>query len=171
MSAFEPGQVAVATVRGVPNVRVMRTDGTFGADISWISAEITRGARLHGDENVTDVRQLVVLDLDPSPVANEFGVERTEAQSLVDMLRETADEFFVPDAAKLARKVADQIEAQTKPPRIPEPGLWGVVKDRDHRYYVRESRNGSGWNRIGSDCNVTWYHIVDPVLVREGVEP
>ena len=68
--------------------------------------------------------------------------------------------------------IAAQIEAQTKPARIPEPGLWGVVEasrnttNGKRNEYVR-GRNG--W--YDDDCiPLAWDYLIDPVLVRAGVE-
>ncbi len=69
--------------------------------------------------------------------------------------------------AKLVHLIADQIEAQTKPPRIPEPqGIGAVV------------RNGAGlrWVRVHANAWVSeegvrlaWDDLIDPVLIREGL--
>jgi hypothetical protein len=95
--------------------------------------------------DVTDVRPLVVLDLswaDSVPV-------------LIDQLRGAGYVYL-----------ADQIEAQTKPPRIPEPGLWGVVEDGGEQWV----RGLEGWVRATSQgMHMNWYDLIDPVLVREGV--
>lgn len=86
------------------------------------------GYGLSGDE-VTDVRgPLVVLDLD-----GDIG--EIDIPSLVSWLHTAADnaaEFssFKGQARATIRWIADQIEAQTKPPRPDEPtGLGAVVVD------------------------------------------
>ena len=145
---YKPGQLAKATVRGVPDVTVMRTTGTSGADTLWLSAAHVGHARGHGASDVTDVRPLVVLDL------ADFDL-RVIAASLRTM-------GF--------RVIADQIEAQTKPPRIPEPGMWGVVR--------AHIGHGGPWTLVHSDCGWictedgaiwSWNLLVNPELIREGV--
>lgn len=63
MAEYEPGMVAVATVRGVPNVRVMRTDDTLTTRPWWVSvAPVGVGYRWHHDDVVRDIRPLTLLD-------------------------------------------------------------------------------------------------------------
>lgn len=75
--------------------------------------------------------------------------------------------------------LADQIEAQTKPPRIPEPGLWGVVEaghkhldDGRRSQFVRVATTGRAqWVEREAEADwCTWDALVDPVLVRDGIE-
>ena len=64
-------------------------------------------------------------------------------------------------------------------PRIPEPGLWGVVEACDGgepeprmpRTYVRDSLRDEDphWTAVGHGVRVEWDDLIDPVLVREGV--
>jgi hypothetical protein len=74
----------------------------------------------------------------------------------------------------VCRAVADQIEAQTKPPRIPEPGLWAVVEA-----HTKENPDRLKWVCLGKDhfrpndsdeYDRPWDNLIDPVLIREGVE-
>jgi hypothetical protein len=60
MTNYEPGAVASATARGVPNVRVMRREGRdcYG----WVAALATDHLTLLKDSEVTDIRPLVVID-------------------------------------------------------------------------------------------------------------
>ena len=168
MSAtFEPGTVAVATVRGVPNVRVVLTSGTMQAGNYWVSVEYVEGCRMHAAENVTDVRPLVVLDLDQ--VSAHLHPNELARGVVPAMLRDTE--------SIAARKIAEQIEAQTKPPRIPEPGPWGVVQasvethgDQRGRF-VRDGDDPSGhWECIDWPGTYGWTHLVDPVEIRAGIE-
>jgi hypothetical protein len=114
------------------------------------------------------LRKVVVLDLSDRPVPGDRS-GRSEARKLVDMLRETADNFFTPNAAGVARRVADQIEAQTQPPRIPEPKVFGVVRaigrDGIRREWVRTL---NGWSD-GYSVH-PWSTLGDPILVRPGLE-
>jgi hypothetical protein len=147
MSAdYEPGTVAKATVLGVEGVRVARYDAGWvrldDPDIFYSDKDC--------DDMVTDVCPLVVLDFTPSPA------------HLPQLLRLLRDNFW-PD-------LAGQIEAQTKPPRIPEPGLWGVVEAATNfptRRWVHHEEE-----RWISDTGaiLRWEDLRDPVLIREGVE-
>jgi len=92
-------------------------------------------------------RPLIVLDLDDH-----------DAVALARMLTEDGYE-----------DIADQIEAQTKPARIPEPGLWGVVEAGGYRW-VRYSLAGyDDWVDLLGKQN-EWDVLIDPTLIREGVE-
>ena len=148
MSALLPGLYS-ATVRGVPDQIVMIGD--------WTSS----GHVMHGEHviasDITDARPLIVLDL---AAPDRFA---TLLRSFDDM----GDTVFT--------KAAEQIEAQCKPARIPEPGLWGVVSaliavDRpivgDLNEWVHRI---DGWH-----CPIhghrPWDDLIDPTLIREGVE-
>lgn len=101
MTKYAAGTVAVATVRGVPNVRVMLA--VPGSAMPWIgNADDGRGTYWHTDQQVTDVRPLVVLDL----AAPAYG----GAARVVEALRRC------PTRDSVSLALADQIEAQTKPP-------------------------------------------------------
>jgi hypothetical protein len=151
MSAdYEPGTVAKATVLGVEGVRVARYDAGWvrldDPDIFYSDKDC--------DDMVTDVCPLVVLDFTPSPA------------HLPQLLRLLRDNFW-PD-------LADQIEAQTKPPRIPEPGTWGIVKARltsipGGREWTAVRTPKDGW-RVDDGGMFEWDELIDPVLIREGVE-
>jgi hypothetical protein len=71
--------------------------------------------------------------------------------------------------------IADQIEAQTRPPRIPEPGLWGVVEASVGGWTDGPSRFvnfGGSWiakSPFGTK-HASWSDLIDPTLIREGVE-
>jgi len=103
------------------------------------------------DALIADVRPLVVLDLD-------------DFQWAALVLRNPKIE-----AMGTRTGIADQIEAQTKPPRIPEPVQFGVVeaaadKSPGRHKWVRQGDlwwNGAAWN--------TWDALIDPTLIREGV--
>ncbi len=72
--------------------------------------------------------------------------------------------------------VIDEMQAALRslvtPPRIDEPGMWGVVEascvHEDRRItFVRGKR---GWNATdGRSQPDSWDDLVDPVLIREGV--
>ena len=162
MSEYKPGTVAVATVRGVKNVRVM-----LDVDGEWLSATIVGGYQFHRDENVTDIRPQVLLD-----VAEMYdGVGMGGWEYVIRALRDRSYR-----AVFTREDIADQIEAQIRPPRIPEPGLWGVVRDSHGYEYVRVGRlSDAPWQVLGvaaaeKDRYHRWGDIEDPVLVRKGVD-
>lgn len=106
---------------------------------------------------------VVVLDLDaievPEIVVSHLRGERCSSRAPGRL------------ACPWAWAVADQIEAQTKPRRIPEPGLWAVVKaDTKGRSGNGEHINiGAGWLAASDGKVRTWATLIDPTLVREGV--
>jgi hypothetical protein len=67
--------------------------------------------------------------------------------------------------------MADQIEAQTKPPRIPEPGLWSVVEAGAGRIPIRRwVHHEEGWWVADTGDRLRWEDLEDPVLIRDGIE-
>ena len=112
MSTYEPGTVAVATVYGVRGVRVMRGAKDQTVPLVWTSSVAIKGAWWFAESDVTDVRPLIVLDLDAEWADN--------AATLIKHLR--IDNY---------PNLADQIEAQTKPPKPAEPTGLGAVVETD----------------------------------------
>jgi len=121
------------------------------------------------------VNALIVLDL------GKFAYD-----DLPHILRDTAKHHregtpggYDVTAPAFLELVADQIEAQTKPPRIPEPGLWGVVEASSkhfggRREYIR-TRKEKGSLLIearwyGKHGYADWDDLIEPALIREGVE-
>lgn len=133
MSEWEPGTVAVATVRGVEGVRVMRSSDRT---LPWRSATRVLNSHLHADRHVTDVRPLVVLDKADLPLATGWA-------DVTRNLR-TAD-------GSIARTwVAEQIEAQTKPPK--REVYEHLATDRGTE--SRESLCGKLWKPSPDDVTV-----------------
>jgi len=105
---------------------------------------------------VTSARPLIVLDLtDHNPAV------------LVDVL-----------ACNGYGELADQIEAQTKPARIPEPGLWGVVEATLEDSlsiapgtfrFVRIHTGPRHWMRTETTVCFDWSELIDPTLIRKGL--
>lgn len=164
---YKPGTVAVATVRGTHGVRVWRTPYS-----NWVSERHVSGETAHADDRVTDVRPLVVLDLDegdtrmlPLLLRRLGDREQSESDSPGRLLVTT-------DAL---RKVADQIEAQAKPPRIPEPKALGsrvlaaqVGEVEGSERYWTKFRN-RGW--IDTLAHIReWDDLDNPVLIRDGIK-
>jgi hypothetical protein len=162
MSTYEPGTVAVATVRGVPNVRVIRDDRKE----AWLSGATIDGFQWHLERtHVTDVRPLIVLDI---KAANPDANPEVALANLLGALNR---------GTIVCRGAARQIEQQTKPPRIPEPGLWGVVEAHPRTKgtrpvrFVRDSMSADEpWVAIADGSGWDWDDLIDPVLVRPGIE-
>jgi len=106
---------------------------------------------------VADARPLIVLD-----------TNALSAWRIADIIRSNG-----------YAGVADQIEAQTKPARIPEPGLWGVVEasltDRTLRRHLVHLMTPtiSVWvwtdPQMSSSARYGWDDLINPTLIREGV--
>ena len=164
MSTFEPGTVAVATVRGVPNVRVFRRHSPETGVRDWAyNPEPERGLPYSCDSDaadvVTDVRPLVVLD--HSHIGDALN-------GLFSALH--GFEWAIEDEHHAIKELADEVERQTKPPRIPEPGLWGVVQD-GFRILVRHSATAKRpWLDATNSNWVAWDEIDNPTPVRDGIE-
>jgi len=111
------------------------------------------------DIQVTDARPLIVLDLkDPRQFAKFLRNSSLGGRT------------SFTDAA-------DQIEAQVKPARIPEPGLWGVVEayefpDRrdPRRTFIHTcSEPDWPWGADGDTNHWKWDNLIDPTLIHEGL--
>ena len=153
MSPLEPG-FYVATVEGVPDIPIMITDeGGHGWTMRKVP-DTPYGTYGHGLGDFTDARPLITLDL----------ADGARREYVLEILR-AARHAWTHD-------VADQIEAQTKPARIPEPGLWGVV-----RASLPDDTTASSWVHIRGHRWYTEHHgcaawdvLVYPTLERDGVE-
>ena len=119
---------------------------------SWIEEYDTRAYKVVP-------KDAVLLDLDTVL----GGVDMGGWEYVVGTLRKDVH------ARATRNKIADQIEAQTKPPRIAEPGLYGVVSSEDDRgltTYFWHSHGG--WHGENGSLS-EWEDLVDPVLIRPGV--
>lgn len=155
MTDYKPGTVAMVRQRMTGDKQWDEPRIAFysGYHQRWIDAH---DGQLSSDVFWEyDIRPLVVLDLD--------GL--VEPQRLVDSLRHSS----LCGSHAIADAIAEQIEAQTKPPRIPEPGLWGVVEATHpllptHRWVHHEKDRWVADQ--GTSCG--WDDLRDPVLIREG---
>ena len=169
MSEYKPGTVAVATVRGVPDVQVIRTVDHPDGGKGWVSATSVGSHYTHTDMQVIDVRPLVVLD--PEDAAQPSPSFRARNAAWLRAYAARLREGGFHTAADMHGYIADQIEAQTKPPRIPEPEGVGAVVEASSRYfpsgatYVRTAHHR--WASPDGFC--TWDDLINPVLIREGV--
>ena len=160
MSALNPGLYR-ATVRGVPDVIVMSQGSA-----DYISLSKVNDHWIHWDAVLRDARPLIVLDL---------------VSSQVDYLRHALNRWIewsaLTDEKRTLDGLLDQIEAQTKPARIPEPGLWGAIVEAhslgakgDRLRWVKGSAGWTNLDATGEYLNwISWDLLIDPILIREGV--
>ena len=143
MSTLTPG-LYKAAVRGIPG------DSIVMIDKDGINFSLAPDGSVRQSYVVIDARLLTVLDLG-ALVANG------RIYGLVRYLRKGGWDF-----------TADQIEEQTKPARIPEPGLWGVVEADGYRWVRFHSTAISRWSNMLSRES-DWHSLPDPTLIREGL--
>lgn len=159
LRGWPAGTVAVATVGGVEGVRVMLADPNTDGTDRWVSSgwvgetDDDTGNIWHADEDLADLRPLVVLDL-----ADSQG-----GSLLPDWLRNNVrrvEEGCVSPSSvgKDMRWLADQIEAQSSLKPAEPTGLGAVVEDHE----------GVRWVRIDSDpeLNKPWRRADLPAVQR-----
>lgn len=159
MTAYEPGTVAAIQTRVIADdggvaVRVKKHVLTNEPVWMWL----TNGGvpRADGgfvrDENVIGVRPLMVLDLD---ALRGCWADTNSPAAIVERLRETN--------SVAAHAIADQIEAQTRPPKPEEPtGLGAVVEDAAGVRWVRAGDSHGGrlhdnWRSVATEGNDGWW--------------
>ena len=148
MSALEPGRLYMAKVEGASERLLFVETGGWADDMD---------GTVWNPDCITDARPLIVLGLGGQNVGNLVSDLRVAH-------RRTSN-------AGLAL-IADQIESQTKPERIPEPGLWGVVEAGSkhggvgRRVYMHGADHKWGNIRTGT---TRWDELIDPSPIREGV--
>jgi len=161
MSTYPVGAIAVIRDNSTSDCSEWRA---VKQDKGWLGLD--EGMGWVEDYCVTDVRPLVVLDLEDYSGERAVNYLRNLAQESRDVMGNAPS-----PRGKLALRIADQIEAQTKPPRIPEPGLWGVVEacvpgiPTSHWVHHEEGR----WVPDTGVPFAEWDDLIDPTLVREGV--
>ena len=158
MTALTPGLYR-ATVRGVADTIVLVDETHMGHLGTWGNASSCHAP----EDHITGARPLIVLDI------STWFPHRAAA------LLKAFDQMSLNDAGAAAflQDVLEQIEAQSKPARIEEPGLWGVVEASSStvgtNLWVRE---GDGWTTLGAAYSAhvsAFKHLIDPMLVREGL--
>lgn len=158
MSAtYEPGTVAVATVRGVSGVRVVRGDG------HWAVAADTDDYIMDYRGLVTDVRPLVVLDPEDREQVERFCVALDRHSGFENRWHE----------------VRSALIELTRPPKPPEPtGLGAVVEDAEGVRWVRAGDSHGGvlvdnWRRVTTQGDDGWWQawprITAVRVLSEGV--
>lgn len=115
-------------------------------------------------------KDAVVLDLNAvDPIYPRWGV----VEHVVAALRYAAkgDRTY---SRRVMGDLADQIAAQKKPPRIPEPG-WGAIVEagvdaHDERLLWTPNDQGFWSCKNPDEYARHWQQLLDPVLVRDGIE-
>jgi hypothetical protein len=163
MSTYEPGTVAEIGWPMTSGRERALFDGDFWQTESGIRVDA---------QHTTDVRPLIVLDFADAP----WGM----GGSYPTWLRRSASHDAAAQASgnyrpEFLRWLADQIEAQTRPPRIPEPrGQWAVVEATGvHGTRFQAVRWTALGDRAWLDASGTWFEwsdLIDPVLIRDGIE-
>jgi len=156
---FEVGRVYRATVWDKTDVTVVYT----GPD-QWVSMTPVRGDYWHSNGDVTGLHPLIVLDLDA--IAADY-LAPLDSGGVVAALK--------AGHIGIGKRIADQIAAQITPPkvRMEEPGLLGAVSAKTEsnpavpRRFVRLAH---GWVRENDGTCWDWADIIDPTLIREGVD-
>jgi hypothetical protein len=113
VSEYEPGTVAMATVRGVPNVRVLNATGDYWAHGCGVDGD----SIISAGQYVTDVRPLVTLDPEDREevvrlVAALPHRESYDGESLVSQMQAALREYAKPTPPK-----PEVYEHLTYPPR------------------------------------------------------
>jgi len=164
MTALTPGLYR-ATVRGVPDTLLIVDQNGMGHHTLLDSCPGDIGVtHTSTGEHITDARPLITLDL------GDWHPETIKA-----FAAKTRSTVSDTSAVKFAQWLADQIEAQTKP-RIPEPGLWGVVRSLvresggEPLTWVRDTHGVYPWISTAPGWTPRqWADLIDPVLVRDGI--
>jgi len=162
MSTLEPG-IYRATVRGVPDQVVMFDRSDTQPHVRSIDA--VGGNYWHEVDSITDARPLIVLDLD-DPAEFVTALVGTSSGNPADT---DSDDMRL-------YALANMIREQTKPARIPEPGLHGVVEAKSPRWdqvpqwtrYTTGDGNREQWIATNGET-AAWRNLIDPVLIRDGL--
>lgn len=163
---WKPGDLAIATVRGEPGVRIMRTGDPLRP--LWHSAVAggsgVESLQWHGAENVTNLRRLIVIDPE----------DREQVEGLVEAFRSQPAWY---SATK--RQVVDDMQAALRslvaPPKPDEPtGLGAVVYGWAYtdtlRPFVRCASKNAPWMDDGGNGH-NWSEIDLERVETEGVTP
>lgn len=159
MSAnLEPGRVYRGTIEGIPDV-LMLADDEGGV----VGMTRVRGFLGHPANSVTNIRPQVVLDL-----------ENWHPATVASFCSQATGKSFDMNVTAFKCWLADQIAAQAKPYRIPQPARAARVtatlaSTADRHWFLRIKGDGSVWVDL-TDGNVyDWDDLIDPILVREGI--
>lgn len=160
---YEPGTVAAircANAHGdfhaVGEFRAVKDEKGWSSllpEIGWVS-----------NADVVEVRPLVVLD----PDDREAAVALLAAYG-----RQYTDWTPSTDGPNIDR-LQQALRSLTRPPRIPEPGLYAVVDSittggDGPRRFVRIDLGNNCWMDMNGGNRSPWSFLASPVLVREGL--
>ena len=143
-----------------------------------MSYELAPGRVLHFNDTSWDRLVQVLREKHLDLMAEHVQEQRQKRPVVLDLAypKHVATLLRSSATGHVLQDLADQIEAQTKPPRIPEPGLFGIVEATVHgdempRFYIRDSWADEGplWVALGGSRREEWDDLIDPVLIREGV--
>lgn len=167
MNDFKPGDVVVHPKYGRGIVQDSIVEWAAHVDYSVLR------------KVAADLRRLVVIDAE-----DREQVERLRGLYVAEAVERGAmhPQFAGQDELRRdAMQAALREFADPKPPRIDEPGTWGVVEaacvHSDRRLSWMKHEDGNWWpfapygtadRRPMPD---DWDSLVDPVLIREGVQP
>ena len=152
MSDFKAGAVAVVTLQGASFTAIRVGSCWHGHDPDGHPGEFC-----WDDEAVTDVRQLVVLDLEDCGFPTNIVLEALRLEYTA-----TGD------------RLAQQIEAQVQRPKPPEPlGDGAVVVDTNGYRWVRiaahpDVHHSPPWRHRGHAARY-WDHVNAVKVLSEGV--
>lgn len=159
---YEPGTVALVKFAwGMGEFRTCIRAQRHGK-LGWLHDRLDGFTPDDHPAGPTSVRPLVVIDLSSAESTPE-SILRLAAKVLDD-----GRSGYEAEASHL-RDWANQIEAQTRPPKPAEPtGLGAVIEDTEGRKYVRTEWQ-SPWDRGGGAFT---YDAIDVARVlSEGVQP
>ena len=112
-------------------------------------------------------------------ISLDFGdVVATDLAAYLRSSIEDSSKSIGSYGCRIFSMTADQIEAQTKPARIPEPGWDGKVlahtlNDDTRREFVRHGKSPSdarfNWSDGSGYGSNHWPDLINPTLIREGL--
>lgn len=152
MSTYEPGTVAQLSIHRESVRAILRGD-------EWliVGHSFFKSVAVGNDKLIQSVRPLVVLDLDDPK------------RLYADLCAAISACGNGAVAARLST-FAGEVRELMRPPRIPEPGLWGVVSvEREDDLTDYWTNGPGGWfNERGE--TLEWASLPHPALVRDGIE-
>lgn len=170
---FKPGDVAIRR-SSRPSINILVGSCSYHDDYAgphWHGVALTDGAAVHNSlhSGMAGVVYEPVAVLDPG---SRESVERLS--SAYERSAGLPQVGSLHDAS--ARRLQVALEAllpERVPERISQPGLWAVVEARQEGWasrarYVRIDCLDSPWRTQGRVA--MWHDLIDPTLVRPGVD-
>lgn len=170
-------QIFKATVRGVDDVYLLELGyKPYG----YVSTKEVEGSLFHQERHVTNLRHVRVVK--EGQIVLDLAIEeRKEFADWLDIGSPT--ELATVPGARIAVKVAEQIEAQTKPERMTEPKGFGaaveasvkepwpdVPQPLEIHWLVQVKRDGETLWQSDHGFHYSWDDLKDPKPIREGVK-